>query len=59
MSIDEVRNRVTITGAVEVGRLPGVVQVTLPVPLKKLEELGLLKIVRKLYSLYYRLRFNL
>jgi len=51
MSIDEVRNRVTITGAVEVGRLPGVVQVTLPVPLKKLEELGLLKIVRKLFSL--------
>ncbi len=53
MSFDEVRNRVTVAGAVEIGRLPGVVQVTLPVHLKKLVELGFLNIVIKIYHLPY------
>jgi len=51
MSIPEVRNRATITGAIEIGRLPGVVQVTFLVPLKKLEDAGLLSIVREQYDI--------
>ncbi|MEM1708922.1 MAG: acetamidase, partial [Nitrososphaerota archaeon] len=50
MSVDEVRNRVTMAGAVEIGRLPGVVQVTLPVPVKKMKELQLYEIAKKLYA---------
>jgi hypothetical protein len=46
----EVRNRVTVAGAVEVGRLPGVVQVTLPVPVKKMKELQLYEIAKRLYA---------
>jgi len=51
MSLDEVKNRVTITGAVEIGRLPGLVTVTLMAPLKKLEKRGIVDIVRKQYRL--------
>jgi len=51
MSIPEVRNRATITGAIEIGRLPGVVQVTFLAPLKKLEDAGLISIVREQYDL--------
>ncbi len=51
ISTDEVLNRVTITGAVEIGRLPGVVTVTMLVPLAKLAELGLLELIREQYSL--------
>ncbi|MGB9641374.1 MAG: acetamidase, partial [Anaerolineales bacterium] len=43
MSVPEVMNRATITGAIEIGRNPGVVQVTFRVPLEKLEKAGLLK----------------
>ena len=49
MSLDEVKNRVTITGAIEIGRLPGVVTVTLLVPLKKLQELKLADLANKQY----------
>lgn len=51
MSLEEVQNRVTITGAVEIGRHPGVVTVTLLAPLAKLDELGLGALVREQYSL--------
>ena len=51
MSVDEVLNRVTLTGAVEIGRLPGVVTVTMLVPLAKLEEVGLADLVREQYGL--------
>jgi formamidase len=51
MSAEEVQNRVTISGAVEIGRLPGVVTVTLLAPLAKLEALGLAELVRKQYGL--------
>ncbi|MBI5166323.1 MAG: acetamidase/formamidase family protein [candidate division NC10 bacterium] len=51
MSLDEVKNRVTITGAVEIGRLPGLVTVTLMAPLKKLEKREIADIVRKQYRL--------
>ncbi len=53
MSVEEVKNRVTITGAVEIGRLPGIVQVTLQVPIYTLEKLGLADIVAKHYNLPY------
>lgn len=51
MSKEEVLNRVTLTGAVEIGRLPGVVTVTMLIPLTQLEELGLAKLVKKHYGL--------
>lgn len=53
MRVEEVKNRVTITGAVEVGRLPGIVQVTMQVPLSVLEKLGLADLVIKHYGLPY------
>ncbi len=53
MSVEEVRNRVTITGAVEIGRLPGIVQVSLQAPLRILEKLGIDEIVVKHYQLPY------
>ena len=51
MSNEEVLNRVTLSGAVEIGRLPGVVTVTMLVPLTKLVEVGLAELVREQYSL--------
>ncbi|MFA6223635.1 MAG: hypothetical protein WC647_15100 [Desulfomonilaceae bacterium] len=44
-------NRVTISGAVEIGRLPGVVTVTMLVPKAKLQELGLLDLVNEQYGI--------
>ncbi len=51
MSQEEVLNRVTISGAVEIGRLPGVVTVTMLAPLSRLEQVGLAEVVRKQYNL--------
>ena len=51
MSAEEVQNRVTISGAVEIGRLPGVVTVTMMTPLQKIEEVGLAQLVRSQYAL--------
>ncbi|GAB4262888.1 MAG: acetamidase/formamidase family protein [Deferrisomatales bacterium] len=48
---EEVMNRVTISGAVEIGRLPGVVTVTALAPLARLTELGLGELVREQYAL--------
>jgi len=53
MSIEEVLNRVTITGVVEIGRLPGIVQVSMQVPIRTLEKLGVADIVVKYYKLPY------
>jgi formamidase len=50
MSVAEVRNRATITGAIEIGRLPGVVQVTFLAPLDKLKSAGLLPLAREQYG---------
>jgi len=50
MSLGEVKNRVTITGAVEIGRLPGVVTISILVPLQKLEELNLAGFIREQYK---------
>lgn len=53
MSVEEVRNRVTITGAVEIGRLPGIVQVSLQVPIRDLERVGIADLVARHYGLPY------
>ncbi len=50
MSVPEVKNRATITGAIEIGRHPGVVQVTFRAPLERLERRGLLPFVREQYG---------
>ncbi len=50
-SKDEVLNRVTLTGAVEIGRLPGMVTVTLLAPMERLEQAGLADLVREQYAL--------
>jgi formamidase len=51
MSVPEVKNRATITGAIEIGRHPGVVQVTFRAPVEKLGAVGLLPYVRDQYGL--------
>jgi formamidase len=51
MSVPEVRNRATINGAIEIGRLPGVVQATFLAPLKNLEDAGFLDIVEEQYNI--------
>jgi acetamidase/formamidase len=50
MTVPEVKNRATITGAIEIGRHPGVVQVTFRAPADRLEELGLLSFARDQYG---------
>ncbi len=49
--VPEVMNRATITGAIEIGRHPGVVQVTFRAPLDRLERKGLLAFVMSQYDL--------
>lgn len=51
MSVPEVKNRATITGAIEIGRHPGVVQVTFRAPLDRLERRGLLPYIRDQYGI--------
>lgn len=51
ISVPEVKNRATITGAIEIGRLPGVVQVTFLAPLEKLESASLLPFVYEQYGI--------
>jgi hypothetical protein len=42
MTVPEVANRATISGAIEIGRHPGVVHVTFRAPVTRLEACGLL-----------------
>ena len=51
MSVPEVKNRATMTGAIEIGRHPGVVQITLRAPLENFERAGLLPIVSEYYEI--------
>ena len=51
MTIAEVKNRATITGGIEIGRHPGVVQVTFRAPVDRLERLGLKPLVQEQYGL--------
>ena len=50
MSVPEVRNRATITGAIEIGRHPGVIQVTFRAPVQRLEARGLASYAREQYG---------
>ncbi len=50
MSRAEVRNRATISGGVEIARLPGAVQLTFLVPLDRLDHAGLGELVCKQYG---------
>jgi acetamidase/formamidase len=50
MSVEEVQNRVTLTGAIEIGRLPGLVTVTMMVPMERLQALGIAHLVREQYG---------
>src|SRR5205807_86226 len=50
MTLDEVKNRATISGAVEIGRLPGFVQVNLLVPEQRLERVGIADLVSAQYG---------
>ncbi len=51
MSLPEVKNRATMTGCVEIGRHPGVVQITFRAPLENLRDAGLLSLVAEFYEL--------
>ncbi|WP_030073060.1 acetamidase/formamidase family protein [Halomonas alkaliantarctica] len=51
MSVAEIRNRATINGAIEIGRAPGVIQVTFLAPLSRLDAIGLGGYAREQYDL--------
>ena len=51
MDIDEVKNRVTITGGIEIGRLPGVVHISMLIPISRLEQIGIAHLVKEQYGL--------
>lgn len=51
MSVPEVRNRATINGAIEIGRAPGVIQVTFLAPMNKLDAVGLGDYAREQYGI--------
>ena len=48
---EEILNRVTLTGGVEIGRLPGVVTVSMLVPVDKLTKVGLIDLVKEQYGI--------
>jgi formamidase len=51
MTAEEVRNRATISGSIEIARLGGVVQVTFLAPLARLDAVGLGKYAREQYGI--------
>ena len=50
MSVPEVMNRATVTGAIEIGRHPGVVQVTFRAPVERLRACNLLEYAVEQYG---------
>lgn len=50
MPLAEVKNRATMTGAIEIGRHPGVIQVTFRAPVECLDRCGLLEFARGQYG---------
>jgi hypothetical protein len=50
MEVPEVMNRATISGAIEIGRAPGVVQVTFRAPVEALSAAGLHGLAREQYG---------
>lgn len=51
LSYDEISNRATLTGSIEIARLPGVVRVTFLCPMTALERMGIAGLVREQYGL--------
>lgn len=51
MTQAEVRNRSTISGSIDIGRLPGVVQLTMLTPMSRLDAIGIGDYVRRQYNL--------
>jgi formamidase len=51
MPIAEVMNRVTLTGGIEIGRLPGIVTITMLAPTKQLKKLKIAHLVKRQYRL--------
>ena len=51
MDVDEVKNRVTITGGIEIGRLPGMVHISMLTPISRLEQIGIAHLVKEQYGL--------
>lgn len=51
VTVAEIRNRATVNGAIEIGRAPGVIQVTFLAPLAKLDAVGLGDYAREQYGL--------
>jgi acetamidase/formamidase len=51
LSYDEVLNRATIAGSIEISRLPGTVRVTILCPMKILDRMGIGHLVREKYQL--------
>lgn len=52
LSVDEVKNRATINGAIEIGRAPGTITATFLAPIDALKKAGLYEIIREHYGLY-------
>jgi hypothetical protein len=50
MEVPEVMNRATISGAIEIGRAPGVVHLTLRAPVEALAARGLDGLAREQYG---------
>jgi acetamidase/formamidase len=50
LRVNDIRNRATITGAIEIGRHPGVVQATFLAPIERLRECGLLPLAEAQYA---------
>jgi acetamidase/formamidase len=51
LTVPEVKNRATITGAIEIGRNPGVVHATFRAPMEALERRGLARFAREQYRM--------
>lgn len=51
LRVAEIQNRATITGSIEIGRLPGVVKVGFLCPMHILERIGIAHLVRQQYGL--------
>lgn len=51
LSYEEVLNRATIAGSIEISRLPGTVRVTILCPMEILDRLGIGELVREKYAL--------
>ena len=53
--VPEIKNRATITGAIEIGRAPGVVTVTMRAPVSWLEKIGLLDVALEQYGEHFEM----